>query len=65
MRAHFELYAAEDSDALRTIVVPLLNFLLFTVAAVFAHQKAWRRCAHFQLLLVVPIGSFVVSLSRS
>ena len=57
MRARFQLFIAEESDILRTIVVPLLNFLLFTVAAIFAHQKAWRRFAHLQLFLVVPIGS--------
>eukprot|EP00750_Incisomonas_marina_P008663 INCI15576.4.p1 GENE.INCI15576.4~~INCI15576.4.p1 ORF type:complete len:926 (+),score=151.66 INCI15576.4:135-2912(+) len=56
MRARFQLFIAEESDILRTIVVPLLNFLLFTVAAIFAHQKAWRRFAHLQLFLVVPIG---------
>jgi hypothetical protein len=59
MRAHYSQLAATDSDPLRSVVVPLLNFLLFVAAAVLAHKRNWRRYAPLQLLIAVPISTWV------
>jgi len=47
----------EQTDALRTLAVPLLNTMLFGSAAVLVHKPQWRRYADWQLVLIIPIGA--------
>jgi len=83
-RSSFGLLFADDADALRTLVVPFLNFLIFAMvrlihstviyrvslsynenllrahfqASVLAHKKSWRKYAHLELILIIPMGTW-------
>eukprot|EP00750_Incisomonas_marina_P029415 INCI7175.4.p1 GENE.INCI7175.4~~INCI7175.4.p1 ORF type:complete len:1381 (+),score=176.24 INCI7175.4:621-4145(+) len=56
VRAYFGLGFEEDPDALRTVVVPAMNVVLFTFATVLAFKPTWREAAAWELVIIVPLG---------
>ena len=58
VRAKFNMTMETESDIIRTLVVPVLNLVLFTMATVLAHVPSLRRFASWETVLVMAIGGF-------